>query len=113
MASVHAFFGAELRYWRQCRRLSQRELGLLINTSGDLIGKVEKALRWPSKGLANSCDSALATGGILARLWPLVAREHRIATVFAEQLARPPITWDVPICRPQDVLLNDMLTGKI
>ena len=43
--------------------------------SGDTIGKVEKAQRWPSSELADRCDVALRTDGALARLWPLTSRE--------------------------------------
>lgn len=91
--------------------MSQRELGLRIHISGDLIGKIEKAFRWPSEMLANSCDSVLDTGGILARLWPLVARERRIAEILGEQLAISPISWHVPTSRSRSPLLNDKLTG--
>ena len=44
--------------------------------SGDLIGKLEKAERWPTLDLASRCDAVLETGGALARLWPLVERER-------------------------------------
>jgi hypothetical protein len=113
VASIHAFFGAELRHWRQRGRLSQRELGLRTNISGDLIGKIEKALRWPSESLATSCDLVLDTGGILARLWPLVAREHQIAAVFAEQLARPLISWGAPSSRAPNLLPYDTFSEKL
>jgi transcriptional regulator with XRE-family HTH domain len=70
--SARHFFGAELRHWRELRRLSQDQLGGAVHVSGDLIGKVEKATRWPPLGLAEACDVALGTKGALERLWPLV-----------------------------------------
>ncbi len=70
--SARHFFGAELRHWREQRGLSQDQLGRAVHVSGDLIGKVEKATRWPPGGLAKACDSALGTDGALQRLWPLV-----------------------------------------
>ena len=71
------FFGAELRYWRQSRGLSQDKLGSRIYASGDTISKIEKALRYPTQALAEDCDSALATGGVLIRLWSLVDHYRR------------------------------------
>ncbi|GAB1693436.1 hypothetical protein KRM28CT15_52390 [Krasilnikovia sp. M28-CT-15] len=49
----------------------------MVHASGDMIGKIEKAERWPTSELAQTCDVALATSGALARLWPLVeAQRH-------------------------------------
>jgi hypothetical protein len=45
-----------------------------LHVSGDLIGKIEKAARWPSRDLAHGIDQALETGGELAGLWPQVQR---------------------------------------
>ena len=75
--SPRHFFGAELRHWRELHDLSQDHLGRLVHASGDTIGKIEKAQRWPPEGLAEACDEALATGGALARLWPLVDAQRR------------------------------------
>ena len=74
--SARNFFGSELRHWRTTRDLSQDRLGSLVAYSGDLIGKLEKAERWPTLDLASRCDAVLETGGSLARLWPLVERER-------------------------------------
>jgi DNA-binding XRE family transcriptional regulator len=71
------FFGAELRHWRELRNLSQDALGRLVHVSGDAVSKIEKALRWPQPGLAEACDAVLNTGGVLARLWPLVDAQRR------------------------------------
>ncbi len=74
-ASVLAFFGAELRRWRLAADLSQEQLGQQVSYSAALVGLIENAKRVPSLGFAERCDDALATGGGLARLWPLVSRE--------------------------------------
>ncbi|MEV6929637.1 helix-turn-helix transcriptional regulator [Dactylosporangium sp. NPDC051485] len=75
--SVHHRFGAELRRWRQQRGLSQNALGRLVHASGDLIGKIEKAERWPGAELARRCDHALDSGDALARLVPQLDQERR------------------------------------
>ncbi|WUH92076.1 helix-turn-helix domain-containing protein [Streptomyces sp. NBC_00433] len=61
------WFGAELRHWRTRRRLSQAELGAKVHVSGDLIGKIEKAVRTCTPGLATALDQAMDTGGVLTR----------------------------------------------
>src|SRR4029453_4465151 len=74
--SPRHFFGAELRHWRELHDLSQDQLGRLVHASGDTIGKIEKAQRWPPDGLAEAWDAFLVTGGALARLWPMVDVQH-------------------------------------
>ena len=74
-SSVLAFFGAELRRLRTTAGLSQEELGQRISYSGSLVGMVETARRAPARDFAERCDEVLATGGALARLWPLVSQE--------------------------------------
>lgn len=61
------WFGAELRHWRVLRGLSQAQLGARVHVSGDLIGKIEKAVRACSAELARALDEALDTGGVLTR----------------------------------------------
>jgi hypothetical protein len=56
--------------------MSQADLAKLVHVHPDLIAKVEKAARWPTEALAASCDTVLATGGLLIALWPDVARER-------------------------------------
>ena len=75
-ASVAAFFGAELRRYREAADLSQERLGEVIGYSGRLIGLVETARRTPSGDFADRCDAALGTDGTLARLWPLLNRDR-------------------------------------
>ncbi len=74
-ASVLAFFGSELRRCRIAADLSQEQLGQQVSYSAALVGLIENAKRVPSRSFAERCDDALATGGVLARLWPLVSRE--------------------------------------
>ncbi|MEU1249138.1 helix-turn-helix domain-containing protein [Micromonospora arida] len=79
--SVLHGFGSVLRQWRECRGLSQRALGRLVHVSGDLIGKVEKAERWPSARLVESCEAALQAGGELLRFLPDLERERRLTVL--------------------------------
>jgi transcriptional regulator with XRE-family HTH domain len=101
--SARHLFGAELRRWRSLRGLSQAELGRLALSSGDMIGKVEKAERWPTPELAKRCDTLLGADGGLIRLMPIVLhqREHaptpvrpeantRLAAEHQETLPAPP-----------------------
>jgi transcriptional regulator with XRE-family HTH domain len=97
--SARHFFGAELRFWREQRELSQSRLGQQINFDGSLICKVEKAERMPSLELAMACDEVLHTGGALARLWPLVDRERQRAET-AECALSPPTPGSLTGCQP-------------
>jgi transcriptional regulator with XRE-family HTH domain len=83
--------GAELRRWRQARRLSLASLGTTVHVSGDLLGKIEKAQRWPTEDLLRRCDEALQADGALVEWWtPVHAQrsEHdpvvRIDPTFIE-----------------------------
>jgi transcriptional regulator with XRE-family HTH domain len=73
-ASPLAFFGAELRRVRNEAGLSQEQLGQRIGYSGTLIGKVEIGQRAPSEDLAERCDEALETKGLLPRIYDLARR---------------------------------------
>lgn len=75
--SARHYLGAQLRSWREQRGWSQARLGEHLHVSADLIAKIEKALRWPTAEFAAACDTALATGGALANLLPLVDLERR------------------------------------
>lgn len=75
-ASARDRFGAELRYWRTARGLTQRELAAMIWLSQELVAKVEKGQRWASWYVATRCDAALRTGGALAGLWPAAERQR-------------------------------------
>jgi hypothetical protein len=78
LESTLHFFGAQLRYWRTLRELSQAAVGQRTHDSGALIGKIEKGERFPSLALTRRLDVALDTGGALERLWPSL--EHERAT---------------------------------
>ncbi|MEU7970999.1 helix-turn-helix transcriptional regulator [Micromonospora sp. NPDC049089] len=70
--SERHFFGAELRRLRERANFSQARLGAMIRFSADLVRRVETADRFPSREFVEACDKALATGGALIRLLPLV-----------------------------------------
>jgi transcriptional regulator with XRE-family HTH domain len=62
--------GAQLRRLRTARGLSQAQLGALILHSGALVGKVEKAQRFPTLEFCRRADEVLESGGLLQRLRP-------------------------------------------
>jgi len=66
------YLGAELRHWRESRGLSQDALGARVFVSGDLLSRVEKAERLPTRELVEACDVTLGAGGSLLRIWPLI-----------------------------------------
>ncbi len=82
-ASALHQFGAELRHWRELRGTSLAALGRKVYVSGDLLGKIEKAERWPSEELTVLCDSVLCTGGVLTRRWRALGRERPTASMIA------------------------------
>jgi transcriptional regulator with XRE-family HTH domain len=70
------YFAAELRSWREYRKLSQLQLAQAINYSESAVGMVETARRKPKLDFVKRCDDALGTGGALRRLLKeLVERE--------------------------------------
>jgi transcriptional regulator with XRE-family HTH domain len=68
LASGWHFLGAELRRWREFRHLSAAQLAGRLFVSPDLVVRVEKAQRRAYPDLIGACDTALDTGGALARL---------------------------------------------
>jgi WD40 repeat protein/transcriptional regulator with XRE-family HTH domain len=96
------FFGAELRHWRVLRGLSQDELGRRVHSSGDTVGKIEKAVRWPTADFAKRADEALATGGSLDRLWPLVRQQQNERGAVASTEATEPALHDGLVGRSGD-----------
>src|SRR5436190_1286186 len=78
--SAQHHFGEQLRHWRQRRGLSQAARARLTHVSPDLIGKIEKADRWPTAQLAARWDELLNTDGALTDLWPGVERQRRRST---------------------------------
>ncbi|NED80588.1 helix-turn-helix transcriptional regulator [Streptomyces sp. SID11233] len=73
--SVRAWWGKELRNWRNVRSLSSKELGKKVHLSGTMIERIEKDERLCDAGLARRLDDALDAGGALRRLWRLVEEE--------------------------------------
>ena len=84
--SERHFFGAELRRLRERANLSQARLGVAIRFSADLVRRVETADRFPSREFVEACDSVLAAGGALTRLWPLLQASR------ADEGKRPSLT---------------------
>lgn len=81
--SARAFLGAELRHWRTQRGLSQAALGRITHDSGALIGRFEKAERWPSRDAAVRLDEALEAAGSLVRIWDRADQEVERSRVDA------------------------------
>jgi transcriptional regulator with XRE-family HTH domain len=73
--SVRAWWGKELRNWRNVRGLSSKALGLMVHVSGTTIERIEKNERPCDAVLARQLDDALEAGGALVRLWRLVEEE--------------------------------------
>ncbi|MFI5753928.1 helix-turn-helix domain-containing protein [Streptomyces sp. NPDC051569] len=78
------WFGAELRHWRTRHALTQDELGASVHVSGDLIAKIEKAVRRCTPELAEVLDARLRTGGVLARALVRVMAEADSRTADAD-----------------------------
>ncbi|MEU8136852.1 helix-turn-helix domain-containing protein [Streptodolium elevatio] len=85
-ASVLAFFGSEIRYWRGLRGMSQEKLGEELFCSPSLVAYIEQAMRTPSHEFAERSDDVLGTGGEFTRMMPLLQRSG-FAEYF-EQYAR-------------------------
>ncbi|MEU8264000.1 helix-turn-helix transcriptional regulator [Micromonospora sp. NPDC048999] len=84
--SERHYFGAELRRLRERANLSQARLGAMIRYSADLVRRVETADRFPSQEFVDACDKALAAGGALTRLLPLLDKKR----ASAGKLTAPP-----------------------
>ncbi|MDP9799010.1 transcriptional regulator with XRE-family HTH domain [Catenuloplanes nepalensis] len=70
------YFGAQVRQLRNARRLSQSDLGDLLFVHRDLIRKIERAERIPSREFVEGCDTVFGAGGALARPLPMIERER-------------------------------------
>ncbi|MFI7104162.1 helix-turn-helix domain-containing protein [Streptomyces sp. NPDC050161] len=73
--SVRAWWGMELRNWRNVRGMSSRALGLKVHLSGTTIERIEKNERPCDAALASRLDDALEAGGALRRLWRFVEED--------------------------------------
>jgi len=101
--SVQHFLGAEVRRLRQERDMSQADLGRALFVHKDLIRKIEAAERTASDDLVERCDVALAAGGALRRLIPMLQRERglragrdtgsRTQGFRSEATDRPVLDW--------------------
>ncbi|CAN3982154.1 helix-turn-helix domain-containing protein [Kitasatospora purpeofusca] len=103
--SAADWFGAELQYWRKLRKLSQDDLGRLVHVSGDLISKIERAIRPCKLPLAQALDAALNTGGVLAR--SLVLAQAEMDNRSGEMDKRP----STAVCSPLEAALGGTLDG--
>ncbi|WP_327404417.1 helix-turn-helix transcriptional regulator [Streptomyces sp. NBC_01288] len=75
-ASPLDYYGYELRRYREAAGLTQRQLGVIINYTGSLIGQIETAKKLPTLEFSRQIDAALNTGGLLTRLLDLVLRSQ-------------------------------------
>lgn len=78
-------FASTLRLWRGNHGLSQAGLARVVLVHRDLIAKIEKGRRWPTHDLVLRCETTLATGGELARLWPEIESERARLQLLAAQ----------------------------
>jgi transcriptional regulator with XRE-family HTH domain len=74
-ASAAALFGAKVRKHREASGWTQDQLGEKVFCTGDLISKIELALRSPSRQLAIEFDRLFGTGEYFQELWHLVNKE--------------------------------------
>jgi transcriptional regulator with XRE-family HTH domain len=70
-----SYFGEELRFAREAKGLSIRELAALTSYSYQQVGNVETGRRTPSEPFANEVDAGLGAGGRFARLLRRVLTE--------------------------------------
>jgi transcriptional regulator with XRE-family HTH domain len=74
-ASAAALFGAKVRKHREANGWTQEQLGEKVFCTGDLISKIELALRAPSQDMAADFDRLFGTGEYFQELWHLVNKE--------------------------------------
>ncbi|HEU5159443.1 MAG TPA: helix-turn-helix transcriptional regulator [Streptosporangiaceae bacterium] len=74
-ASAAALFGAKVRKHREAQGWSQDQLGEKVFCTGDLISKIELAVRSPSQQMAAAFDRLFGTGEYFQELWHLVNKE--------------------------------------
>ncbi|MEV8128612.1 XRE family transcriptional regulator [Streptomyces sp. NPDC085944] len=86
-ASVRAWWGKELRNWRNMRRMSTREVGAKVHLSATMIERIEKCERECDGALASLLDGAVEAGGALTRLWRLVEEEAAREATHADKVA--------------------------
>ena len=74
-ASAAALFGAKVRKHREANGWTQDQLGEKVFCTGDLISKIELAIRSPAEQLAKEFDRLFGTGEYFHELWHLVNKE--------------------------------------
>jgi transcriptional regulator with XRE-family HTH domain len=74
-ASAAALFGAKVRKYREANGWTQDQLGEKVYCTGDLISKIEFALRTPSQQVAKEADRLFGTDEYFQELWHLVNKE--------------------------------------
>lgn len=97
--SVRAWWGVELRNWRNQRGLSAVALGTKVHLSGTSVERIEKNERPCTAELAARFDAALDAGGALVRLWTRVEADADRLRTDADRPAdagRPPTEQGVP-----------------
>ncbi|GAA4626261.1 helix-turn-helix transcriptional regulator [Actinoallomurus vinaceus] len=73
--SALAYWGDELRFYREQAGLTQEQLGRAIHMSPSMIAMVETGRRAPRVEFIKACDGVLGTHGALGRLWKRIM-EH-------------------------------------
>ena len=68
-ASARHRFGPQVRRVRRQRGWSQATLARASHVHRDLIAKIERSLRWPTRGLAHTLDAVLQADGRLLQVW--------------------------------------------
>ncbi|WP_063775794.1 helix-turn-helix domain-containing protein [Streptomyces odonnellii] len=90
--SVHALIGAELRYQREKKEMSQSEVGRLLFLTGAFIGMLESGTRRMRPEIAIKLDEILDSGGyffrVCAALKDLRQPDQSTEAVKAEQSAK-------------------------
>ncbi|WP_051731725.1 helix-turn-helix domain-containing protein [Kitasatospora phosalacinea] len=81
--SPSAYYGSELRRYREARELSQEQLGAMVYCSAGYIGQFEGATRNPQKEFSDRFDKVFESDGHFARIYSLVAG-NRHAPYFGQ-----------------------------
>ncbi|WP_265295074.1 helix-turn-helix domain-containing protein [Streptomyces sp. SHP 1-2] len=68
-ATTAVVFGEVLRHFREGASLTQEALAARIPCDRSHVARVEAGTRVPQDTFAKTCDTLLATGGVLTRLW--------------------------------------------
>ncbi|WP_059007980.1 helix-turn-helix domain-containing protein [Streptomyces specialis] len=88
--SLRAWFGVELRNWRNTRRMSTAALGRAVHLSGTAVERIEKAERPCTADLAAKFDDVLQAGGALKRLWRRVEEDADKQQTDTDNTSRSP-----------------------